>query len=122
MRRPCRPALRRCSTTAMRTPTRVTWTTHSTGKHRILAGWSAGRLVGCKRPRCTSEYNSYGKGSGNGTARRLLQHSCAATACIRAPCRLGARFNEHAQFGKQRALRLLCDRLRSLPLQSTQVG
>ncbi|PRW51046.1 gamma-tubulin complex component 5-like [Chlorella sorokiniana] len=35
--------------------------------------------------------------------------------------RLGARLNEHAQFGKQRALRLLCDRLRSLPLQSTQV-
>ena len=43
---------------------------------------------------------------------------CALAAC----CRLGARLNEHAQFAKQRALQLLCRRLLSLPLQSTQVS
>ena len=48
------------------------------------------------------------------------QHLAPAAAAA-APCRLGERFGEHAQFGKQRALQLLREHLAGLRLDSTQV-
>lgn len=38
------------------------------------------------------------------------------------PPRLGERLDEHAQFGKQRALQLLRARLLETPVKSSQVG
>jgi hypothetical protein len=63
-------------------------------------------------------------------------HACTASFCRPRPpppplpplplflpllCRLGDRFGEHAQFGKQRALQLLREQLAGLKIDSTQV-
>ena len=51
------------------------------------------------------------------TPHRRRRH-CLHCRC---PCRLGERFGEHAQFGKQRALQLLREHLAGLKIDSTQV-